>query len=246
MSYHFEVAVDSLESALIAESCAAHRIELCADLGSGGITPSTGMIQLALAKLDIPVHVMIRPRRGDFLYSASEFAVMQRDIEVAKLAGADGVVFGILLEDGRVDAERVQALIDLARPLHVTFHRAFDMSRDLYRALDDLMRLGVDTVLTSGQEATAEAGLTMISALVKRAGRDICVMPGSGINPANIRKIAQVSGATDFHFSGRQTVESPMRYRNQQLSLTDTGLASEYQRIHASEERLRATIEALD
>ena len=158
MAYQFEIAVDSLESALIAQECGADRIELCADLGIGGITPSAGMIQLVVARSRIPVHVIIRPRRGDFLYTDAEFEVMLYDIEMAKSAGAQGVVFGILRADGSLDGDRTRELVAAARPLHVSFHRAFDMCRDPHLALDELIALGVDTLLTSGQEASGGSG----------------------------------------------------------------------------------------
>ena len=169
MSYRFEIAVDSLESALIAQDCGADRIELCADLGIGGITPSHGMIQLATERLQIPIHVIIRPRRGDFLYSDAEFEAMRRDIEMAKSAGVQGVVVGILQSDGGIDTRRTRELIAVARPLSITFHRAFDMCRDPREALAELIDMGVDTLLTSGQAATAEAGIPLIAELVARA-----------------------------------------------------------------------------
>ena len=149
MTYRFEVAVDSLESALIAQDCGADRIELCADLGIGGITPSLGLIELAVERLQLPVHVIIRPRRGDFLYTDAEFEVMRRDIELVKSAGAQGIVVGVLQADGSIDTERTRKLIAVGRPLSITFHRAFDMCRDPRAALAELMDMGVDTLLTS-------------------------------------------------------------------------------------------------
>ena len=214
MDYRFEVAVDSLESALIAQDCGADRIELCADLGIGGITPSLGLIELAVERLHIPVHIIIRPRRGDFLYSEAELALMQRDIDIVKATGAQGVVFGILLADGDIDSERTRELIKAARPLSVTFHRAFDMCRDPYTALDELIALGVDTLLTSGQAATAEAGTALLADLIMQATGRIDIMPGAGINASNIRRIAEQTGARTFHFSAREPVDSPMRFRN--------------------------------
>ena len=243
MTYQFEVAVDSLESALTAHACGAHRIQLCADLGIGGITPSSGMIQLVIERLQIPVQVIIRPRRGDFLYSDAEFEVMRRDIEMAKSAGADGVVLGILRADGSIDLERTRTLTAAARPLSVTFHRAFDMCRDPLEALDRLISLGVDRLLTSGQEATAEAGIGLIRDLVERATGRIAIMPGAGINAGNIHRIAQETGAAEFHFSARETVGGPMHYRNPRLSIGDAD--EEYLRRYASAERIRGIIGAL-
>ena len=245
MTYYFEVAADSIQSALTAETAGANRIELCAALSIGGITPSFAMLQTAIERLAIPVHVIIRPRAGDFLYSAAEFAIMRRDIELAKSAGAQGVVFGILRADGTIDTERTETLIAAARPLAVTFHRAFDMCRAPHTALDELIRLQVDTLLTSGQAATAEAGLPLIAELVEQAAGRIHIMPGSGINPANIRRIAQHSRAAHFHFSARQNVPSPMQYRRPHLSMGSSS-DSEYQRTCASAETIRDIINQLN
>lgn len=246
MSYTFEVAVDSMESALTAQASGAHRVELCADLGIGGITPSHGMIAIAKQQLHIPIHVIIRPRRGDFLYTKAEFEIMRWDIEFAKSLGVNGVVFGILTADGRIDIARTRVLIELARPLSVTFHRAFDMTADPQQALSALMALGVDTLLTSGQQPTAEQGLPLITDLVEQAAGRIVIMPGSGINPANIRKIAQQSGATSFHFSGKKSADSGMTYRNPSLSMGGTDAGSEYQLSYADADTIRGIIETLD
>ena len=214
MSMIFEVCIDSVEAATAAQQGGAHLVELCADLLEGGITPSAGTIQLARQRIDIGLNVIIRPRGGDFCYSDAEFEVMQRDIQVAKEVGANGVVIGILKEDGTVDEERTARLIQLARPLSVTFHRAFDMTRDPYHALETLVELGVDRILTSGQEATALEGLDLIAELVRRAGDRVIIMPGGGITERNIKKIVEVSGAKEVHFVAPATVESHMRYRN--------------------------------
>ena len=243
MRYQFEVAVDSLESALIAQDCGAARIELCADLGIGGITPSLGLIQLAAERLKIPIQVMIRPRRGDFLYSEAEFEIMRRDIATVKAAGAQGVVFGILLADGGIDTERTRDLLTVARPLSVTFHRAFDMCRDPQTALTQLIGLGVDTLLTSGQAPSAAEGIPLIVELVAWAAGKIDIMPGAGINPGNIRRIAKATGAHTFHFSARETVDGPMRYRNARALMGQA--RSEFTRTHASAERIQKIIAAL-
>lgn len=243
MRYQFEVAVDSLESALIAQDCGADRIELCADLGIGGITPSPGMIQLACERLHIPVRVIIRPRRGDFLYTDAEFEVMRRDIEAAKSAGAQGAVFGVLLKDGQVDCERTGQLVNAARPLSVTFHRAFDMCRDPRAALAELIDLGVDTLLTSGQAPSADEGLPLIVELVEWAAGRITIMPGAGIHPDNLRRIAEATGAREFHFSARETVNGPMRFRNARVAMGAED--SEYARSYASAKRIRKIMAAL-
>ena len=209
-----EVCVESAAGALAAQEGGADRVELCANLLEGGTTPSAGTIRLARQKLTIAMNVIIRPRGGDFCYSDLEFGVMKEDIALAKEVGADGVVIGILTPEGDVDVARTAELVALARPLSVTFHRAFDMARDPYRALEDLIGLGIDRVLTSGQESSVLEGLDLITDLVRRAGERIIVMPGGGINERNIGKIVAQSGAREVHFAAAASVESPMRYRN--------------------------------
>ena len=209
-----EVCVDSVEGALAAQEAGADRVELCADLLEGGTTPSAGMIACTRDRITIGLHVIIRPRGGDFCYTPVEFEVMQHDIQVAKQLGANGVVIGILNEDGSIDTERSGKLIALARPMSVTFHRAFDMACDPHAALEDLVRLGIDRLLTSGQESSALEGLDLITALVEQAGNRIGIMPGGGVTERNIRKILAQSGAREVHISGRKSVESRMRYRN--------------------------------
>ncbi len=243
MRFQCEVAVDSLESAMIAQDCGGDRVELCADLGIGGITPSAGMIALALERLAIPAHVIIRPRRGDFLYSPAEFAVMLRDIKRVKASGAQGVVLGLLLADGTIDVSRTRELLAAARPMSVTFHRAFDMCREPQAALEQLIDLGVDRLLTSGQAPTAEAGIALIADLVKQAAGRICIMPGAGINAGNIRRIAEATGAREFHFSARERVDGPMGYRKAGLAMG--GEMSEYERSYASAAGIRGIMAAL-
>jgi copper homeostasis protein len=210
----FEICVDSLDAALAAQAGGGDRVELCADLLEGGTTPSAGTVQLAIEALRIPVNVIIRPRGGDFCYSAAEFEVMRRDIEMAKAWGANGVVIGILNPDGTIDVERTRALVEAARPLSVTFHRAFDVTCDPFEALETLIGLGVNRVLTSGQEPSVLEGLDLIAALVKRAGDRIIVMPGAGITERNIAKIAAGCGAPEYHFAALGPAEGRMAYRN--------------------------------
>jgi copper homeostasis protein len=210
----FEACVDSPEAAIAAQTGGADRVELCASLLEGCITPSAGSVQLARQHLEIGLQVMIRPRGGDFCYTDIEFEIMKLDTEMARKMGADGVVIGILKPDGSVDKERTGELVALARPLSITFHRAFDMSRDPYEALEDLIDLGVDRILTSGQENTAIEGLDLITDLVQKAGERIIIMPGAGINERNIAKIVRQSGVREVHAAGLSTMESRMEYRN--------------------------------
>lgn len=209
-----EVCVESVEGAVAAQEGGADHVELCANLLEGGTTPSSGSIQQARRNLHIGLQVMIRPRGGDFCYTATEFEVMKLDIEMARKAGANGVVLGILKEDGSVDETRTRALTELARPLSVTFHRAFDMSRDPYEALETLITIGIDRILTSGQESSALEGLDLISDLVRKAGDRIIIMPGGGINERNFNRIVEQSGARELHVAAFAEVEGPMKYRN--------------------------------
>lgn len=209
----FEVCIDSVEGAKAARLGGAHRVELCASLVEGGITPSLGMIQTVRAAVDLDVNVILRPRAGDFLYTEMEFDVMCKDLEAIKASGVNGVVLGLLLPDGTIDTMRTRQLIDLARPLSVTFHRAFDLCRDPQTALDDLITLGVDRLLTSGQQANALLGANLIADLVQKAQGRTIIMPGGGINSQTLPRLAAITRAQEFHFGGRTTVPSRMQFR---------------------------------
>jgi copper homeostasis protein len=238
-----EVCVDSVEAALAAQAGGADRVELCADLLEGGTTPSAATIQLARQQLSIAMNVIIRPRGGDFDYSDVEFEVMQRDVELAKAWGADGVVIGILRPDGSVDVERTGALVRLARPMSVTFHRAFDMARDPYAALEDLIGLGIDRVLTSGQEASILEGLDLIVELVKQAGERIIVMPG-GVNERSVKKIIQASGAREVHFVAPGSKESLMAFRNPRCFMGGELRPPEFMLTVTDPQRVREIVDA--
>jgi copper homeostasis protein len=208
-----EACVDSLGSALAAETGGADRIELCADLAEGGTTPTVGSIALCRERLRIPIYVMIRPRGGDFLYSSDEVAVMRRDIAQARAHGADGVVLGLLRRDGTVDVPRTRLLVDAARPLDVTFHRAIDVARHAETALDALIAIGVDRVLTSGQAATALRGAATIARLVEHAHGRIAILAGGGVDERNLKTIVRRTGVHEVHVRGTRRVKSAMRYR---------------------------------
>jgi copper homeostasis protein len=233
-----EVCVDSVESAMAAERGGADRVELCDNLLEGGTTPSAGAIAIARERLKIKLQVIIRPRGGDFCYSDVEFAVMRHDVALAKQLGADGVVIGILTSDGEIDVARTRELIELARPLSVTFHRAFDMSRDPYRALEQLIELGVDRILTSGQEPSVIEGLDLIAELVRLAGDRVIIMPGGGTE-RNIHKVVARSGVREAHVIGTTSVESPMRFRNQRVFMGGELRPPEYSRLTTDPERIR-------
>jgi copper homeostasis protein len=240
-----EACVDSVEAALAAQEGGADRVELCADLLEGGITPSGGTVQLACDCLDIPVNVIIRPRGGDFCYSDVEFEAMKRDIDLAAEAGANGVVIGILNPDGTVDVERTGALVELARPLSVTFHRAFDVSRDPYEALEALIGLGIDRVLTSGQEPSVLEGLDLIVDLVRAAGERIVVMPGGGITERNIAKIVAASGVKEVHVAAPVEVPSRMQHRNLCVFMGGELRPPEYTIATTDAGRIRAFLNAV-
>ncbi|MBX0328264.1 copper homeostasis protein CutC [Oscillochloris sp. ZM17-4] len=224
-----EVCIDSVESAIASEQGGADRVELCDNLMEGGTTPSAGAIAEARARIGIALSVMIRPRGGDFCYSEVDLAIMRRDIEVAKQLGADCLVFGMLTPDGDIDVPLTRELIALARPLPVTFHRAFDVARDPYQALEDLIAVGADRVLTTGQEASVIEGLDLVAELVRRAAGRIIVMPG-GASERQIGRVRAATGAMEFHVLSTRTVESAMRFRNERVFMGGTLRPPEYER----------------
>lgn len=242
MSFLVEICVDSVESATIAEAAGAGRIELCSALSEGGLTPSAGLIESVRQNTGIKVHVLIRPRGGDFLYSDNDFSVMRRDIDIAGEYGANGIVTGILNRDGTVDMERTALLTEYASPMSVTFHRAFDLCRDPKKALEDIISAGAELILTSGQARTAIEGAGLIRTLVKEAGNRIRIMPGGGIDEYNIALLAGTSGAKEYHLSGRRQRESLMTFRRKGIYMGDPRLQSEYTIKSADHERIRSII----
>jgi copper homeostasis protein len=194
-----EISVETLEAALAAERGGADRIELCGNLSVGGVTPDAKLLRAVRAQVRIPIFSMVRPRAGDFLYSKDEFEEMKRAISAAKDSGMDGVVLGILTEKRRVDSERTRQLVEFAKPLPVTFHRAFDEAADLQEALEDVIQSGAKRILTSGGAKSALEGAAMLADLVEAAGDRIVVVPGAGINALNIEQVAQQIGAREFH-----------------------------------------------
>ncbi len=210
-----EACVANIESAIAAEVAGADRLELCNVLGAGGITPSYGFIEKVLKIVSIPVHVLIRPREGDFLYSADEFDTMMRDIEICKTLGVKGIVTGVLKENGSVDMERCSALFSSGNEISTTFHRAFDLTSDPFTSMEEIIQLGCTRILTSGQRASAIHGAGFISGLIKQANGRIIIMPGGGINDKNISTLKKTSGAIEFHLSARMVKPSIMNYRNE-------------------------------
>jgi copper homeostasis protein len=239
-TFQLEVCVDSVESALAAQEGGATRVELCANLFEGGTTPGPGMMRRVRKMLDIPVHVIIRPRGGDFCYSTHEIDVMKEDIAYALSTGMDGVALGMLTPDGRIDRHGVASLIKLARPARITFHRAFDVSRDPFEALDALIDLGVERLLTSGQETTALEGAETIARLVAHAAGRIAIMAGGGVTERNIRKIVEETGVKEVHASGTAPVESLMRYRNPRVYMGRELRPPEFSHRQTDVARIRA------
>lgn len=247
MKYVLENCANGAESALRAQEGGADRVELCAGIPEGGTTPSLGEIRLTRRLLThTRLHVIIRPRGGDFCYSPDELEAMVTDIKAAREEGADGVVFGALRSDGCIDRNAMHKLMSASQGLSVTFHRAFDVCRDPMEALEQIIGLGCDRILTSGQAATAEEGTALLAKLVEEAGNRIIIMPGCGVNASNIARIARQTGAQEFHFSGRSKVSSPMTYRNPKVSMDGTVRIDEYSRDVTDPEKIRAARKALE
>ncbi|XP_065641227.1 copper homeostasis protein cutC homolog [Hydra vulgaris] len=233
-----EIVVDSFESAEAAQSAGANRVELCSNLIEGGCTPSLGLAQYIKNKLNIPVFVMIRPRGGDFLYSDDEFEVMKLDIKEFKKSNVDGFVFGILKSDGNIDKDRNQELVDLCKPQSVTFHRAFDVCVDGHQALEDIISLGFDRILTSGRENSCLEGLPMLASLVEKAGDRIIIMPGGGITEKNFLRIKDGCNAKEYHWSARSTKDSGMYHRRSDIYMGSPLYPSEYSIKVCSKDRI--------
>lgn len=242
--FKIEICANSVESVKAAFEAGADRVELCAGMPEGGTTPSYGTVAMAREAAPYGLHVIIRPRGGDFLYDDTECETMLRDIEMAHRIGADGVVFGCLTPDGEVDKRRMAALMAAAQGMSVTFHRAFDMCRDPFAALQDIESLGCRRILTSGQQSSAEAGIPLLKELVGRTQRTL-IMPGCGINASNIAGIAEATGAREFHLSARMSVESAMRYRNSRVSMGGTVHVEEYGREVSSVKKIKEALAAL-
>ena len=217
MKFKLEVIGFTIESCMIAQAAGAHRIELCDNPSEGGTTPSYGFIKTARENLSIELYPIIRPRGGDFLYSEIEFEVMKADIENCKSLGCDGVVIGILNADGTVDKKRCKQLVEIAHPMKVTFHRAFDRTNDPFKAMEDIISIGCERILTSGQKNLATDGEELLNKLVKQANNRIIIMPGSGVNSDNIETLVKNTNATEFHSSARTFVNSKMEFINESM-----------------------------
>lgn len=215
--YRLEICSNSSYSALQAQKGGASRVELCQNLENGGTTPSYAQIKRSRELLDIGVHVLIRPRGGDFVYAEAEFEEIKMDVAFCKETGCDGVVVGILHPDGRVDKERCAELVALAKPMTCVFHRAFDRCSDPLQALEDIIALGFDRILTSGMRNTALEGAQLLKELIAQAGGRIEIMPGAGVTAVNIEHILLTTGATSIHSSAKAVVPSRMTFESEDL-----------------------------
>jgi len=234
-----EIVVYNIESALKAQEGGADRIELCDNPGEGGTTPSFGTIETVRQNVNMDVFVMIRPRGGDFHYSNYEFHSMKRDIDQCQKLSVDGVVFGILNSDGTLDKKRCKELIDRARPMKVTCHRAFDMTRDPLQTLEDCIEVGFDRILTSGHQTVAAKGTSLIAELVKKANGRIAIMPGSGVNEEAVEKIVSETGVDEIHFSAVAQRDSAMQYRNLAIAGMGSDEGAEFKYRTVDPERIR-------
>lgn len=244
--YQFEVCANSVESCLAAQTGGANRVELCTGIPEGGTTPSYGEISMAREILDTTrLHVIIRPRGGDFLYSPIEVKTMLKDIEIARKLGVDGVVFGCLTANGEIDSTAMQELMLASQGLSVTFHRAFDVCCNPKEALEQIIELGCNRILTSGQQATAEQGIPLLKELQEQAAGRIILLAGCGVNENNIARIAQETGIQEFHFSARESIISEMEYKNESVSMGGTVHINEYERNVTTARRVMDTIQAI-
>lgn len=243
-NFVLECCIDNLESAQNAIRGGATRLEVCANLVIGGTTPSVKLVEQIQQISDIPLRVMIRPRFGDFCYTDSEIEIMIADIKAFAALNVDGVVFGVLQPDGNLHTDHMQKLIQAAPNLKITLHRAFDVTVDPFKALDDAKKLGIDTILTSGQQETSLKGASLLAELQSESG-SITLMAGSGVSPDNIAEIRKISGLSAYHLSGRVVDESPMLYRKAGVSMGLPSL-SEYERWNCDPQKIATAKQLLE
>lgn len=245
MARVLEVCVDSVESAGSAWRGGATRLELCADLIIGGTSPGEDLFRMVRERVEIPIRVLLRPRFGDFLYSDEEYELLRRQVTRFRTLGADGVVIGMLRPDGTLDETRMAGLIDLAGGMGVTLHRAFDVCRDPFEALDAARRLGVDTILTSGQQASCVQGAALLRELVAAAGGKPQILIGAGVSAAVIRDLQPQTHADAFHLSAKRTLDSSMAFRRAGVPMGLPGI-SEFTLWRCDENAVRQARDALD
>lgn len=234
-----EICANSAQSCVEAEAGGASRVELCAGIPEGGTTPSYGEIKTAQELTShIDINIIIRPRGGDFLYTPAEVTSMLHDIRMAKELKVHGVVFGCLTEEGDVDVELLHRLVEASKPLSVTFHRAFDVCRDPFTALEQIIGAGCDRILTSGQEKDAVTGIPLLAELVKRAAGRIIIMPGCGVREDNIARIEAETGAVEFHTSARSVIHSKMKYRKERVPMGSSVVTSEFETVETDRNKV--------
>lgn len=233
-----EVCVDSVESAITAAKAGADRLELCGDLVVGGTTPSLALYKEIRREISIPIHILIRPRFGDFCYTEYEVRIMEQEIEAFRELGVQGVVIGALTPQGDVDVEIMKRLTAAADSVSLTFHRAFDVCREPFQALEVVQALGFHTILTSGQRNTCLEGRELLKELIVRAGDTLTIMPGAGVNPSVLEELHPYLGALAYHMSGKKVIDSSMVYRKEGVSM---GLReiSEYDIFRTDEQQIQ-------
>ncbi|WP_049630954.1 copper homeostasis protein CutC [Cellvibrio sp. pealriver] len=242
--FKIEICVEGIDGLVAAQQAGADRVELCASLLEGGLTPSMGVIREALRVATIPFHVIVRPRGGDFLYSELEFRSMLEDVIALREIGVAGVVIGCLTPEGAIDEVRTKALVEAARPMTVTCHRAFDMTRDYREALEALIRTGVDRVLTSGQRDTAVEGSDILKEVVALADGRIIIMGCGALDVDTIAQVRRATGVDEMHFAALKTIKSRMEFRNPHVGMGGTALEREYEITLTDADAVRATIAA--
>lgn len=244
MHYILECCVDSVESAIAAEKGGANRLELCANLIIGGTTPSLALYEEVRKHTSIRIHVLLRPRFGDFLYTDHEFAILEREVEMFREAGVDGVVIGCLTKDGHLDMPKMRRLKEAAGSMSVTLHRAFDVCIDPFKALEECKELGINTILTSGQKNHCLEGEALIRELAEKAKGKVDILAGAGVDADVIAKMVRSTSLTSFHLSGKITLDSGMQYRKEGVSMGLPSL-SEFEVWQTKEENIRAAHDAL-
>lgn len=243
--YILEVCADSVESVLAAEEGGATRVELCQNLVIGGTTPGPKFFEEVRRHSKVRIHALIRPRFGDFCYTDYEYAVIREEVKMYRELGAEGVVIGILKPDGTLNMEQMEGLMEEAKGMSVTLHRAFDVCADPFAALEDAVKLGIDTILTSGQRNNCLEGAELLRELEKRSTGRICIQAGGGVNAEVIERLAPAAGIRAWHMSGKVTLDSEMRYRKDDVNMGLPSL-SEYEIYRTSAEKVRAARDVLE
>ena len=243
MKISLEVCANSVQSAIAAQLGGAARVEICENLHEGGTTPSYGQIKTTLREIDIPVHVLLRPRAGDFLYTPNEFDAMKADLEISASLGCHAIVVGILSPDGSIDKVRCAELVQLAKQaaIKTTFHRAFDLCADMFKSMEDIIELGFDCILTSGGKTTAIEGASKIAQLIQKANGRIGIMPGGGVSEYNAADMVKFTGATEIHSSARSRRKSAMTFQNDHI-IVGSSFAHEYDIDETDPERVKNII----